>query len=687
MTMKKKLAVMFLSATLVFGSFGTLSANAAVSPSTTLLNEMIAIHDATTTAERSKIDAARTTLLAVTDLEWGTILGSTVDPLNLSVGEKTELINLLHDASVLMYDSTGSNIEALRSNTGYHDLLQGIATRAGETDLTVDDFVGLALALQTAMFNKISSLSAQQLLDLVTDSSYRNTVAKDTVESVLGNNTYTISRVFKHYYSASDTSVLTAAVNGILSKPNVVEASLALYAAYQRVHGISGGGGGGGTVVTGDKLTDLTKTLDDLNKKLAGATGTELQKLVDEAVSAATKAVEALNSFNAETMKTITNGQVTINADGKALLSSIDDLAKAKADLKKILDSAKAGDQMPAMNLILDIGAISESAVAFKLPENVIKKAIEAGLDGVQLKLGDVTVTVPLGGEFSKAIEFNVTKKSGADAKLVTDLKVLSQVFDFGMTIDGKSVTQFNHPVTIRIPLTNLGSADKELLSVAKIVDGKLVFQGGRIVGNEIVEPRDTFSSYVVVENKVSFDDIANVQSWAGRQIQVVAAKGAVEGKAEGKFAPKDLITRAEFAKMLIRALNLENSLATSSFSDVNASDWFAPYVAAAAKLGIIQGKTATTFSPKDTITRAEMSTMIARALKVTNKLNDVADPDAIVKKFTDAGDIISSLKAGVAFAADKGLVFGNAGKFSPNANATRAEAAVILYRTFNYSE
>jgi hypothetical protein len=457
----------------------------------------------------------------------------------------------------------------------------------------------------------------------------------------------------------------------------------------------AGGGGGGGIIVpvvpvvpvVPEKLTDLTKTLDDLNKKIAGATGDVLQGLVKDAVSAATKAVESLNSFNSEAMKTVTNGQVTIKVDGAALLSSIDDLAKAKTDLKKLLDTAKAGDQMPDMNLKLDIGAISESSVAFKLPENVIKKAIDAGLDGVQMKLGDVTVTVPLGGEFSKAIDFNVTKKSGADAKLVTDLKLLSQVFDFSLSVGGNSITKFDKPVTIRIPLGNLGSVDKELLSVAKIVDGKLIFQGGTIEGNEIVEPRDTFSSYVVVENKVSFKDIESVQSWAGRQIQVIAAKGAVEGKSEGMFAPKDLITRAEFAKMLIRALNLEDSSATSMFTDVNTTDWSAPYVAAAAKLGIIQGRSTYLFSPKDTITRAEMATMIARALKVTHNLQDVKNADEIVGKFADASDIQSSLKAGVAFAADKGLVFGNAGKFNPKSNATRAEAAVILYRTFNYTE
>ncbi|KIL35376.1 hypothetical protein SD71_13725 [Cohnella kolymensis] len=76
---------------------------------------------------------------------------------------------------------------------------------------------------------------------------------------------------------------------------------------------------------------------------------------------------------------------------------------------------------------------------------------------------------------------------------------------------------------------------------------------------------------------------------------------------------------------------------------------------------------------------------MIARALKATKKLQDVSNTDSIISTFSDAKDIHASLRLGVAFATSKGLVIGNAGKFNPKSNASRAEAAVILYRLFNY--
>jgi hypothetical protein len=134
---------------------------------------------------------------------------------------------------------------------------------------------------------------------------------------------------------------------------------------------------------------------------------------------------------------------------------------------------------------------------------------------------------------------------------------------------------------------------------------------------------------------------------------------------------------------MLIRALNLENNSAVQSFSDVSSSAWYAPYVAVAAEKGIITGRSAAKFDPNATITRAEMATMISRAVK---SIHPAATTNVTaLSQFSDAAKISASLRDGVAFAADHNLVIGNAGKFNPNNTATRAEAAVIIYRTINF--
>lgn len=283
----------------------------------------------------------------------------------------------------------------------------------------------------------------------------------------------------------------------------------------------------------------------------------------------------------------------------------------------------------------------------------------------------------------TKKVDFGF-KKSDADEAVLGGLKAASQVYDFSLSVDGVTTTSFDRPIVITLPLGNITGLDKELLSVAKIVEGGLEFHGGRVTDTSVIESRDSFSSYVVVENKVTFGDIAHVSSWAGRAIEVVAAKGAINGKAEGVFDPNANVTRAEFAKMLVRALDLENGSATENFADVNTNDWFAPYVAAASQAGIIKGKSATKFDPSAPIKRAEMATMITRALQLVNGSKDVADIEAALAKFADADQINETLRAGVAFAADKEIVVGNNGKFDPVASATRAQAAVIIYRAIN---
>ena len=72
----------------------------------------------------------------------------------------------------------------------------------------------------------------------------------------------------------------------------------------------------------------------------------------------------------------------------------------------------------------------------------------------------------------------------------------------------------FTKPVIIRLPITVQG-LNSDLFSLAKIVDGKLEFYGGRYnaEGNYSEGERKSFSTYVIVENKVDFKDIAKRSS------------------------------------------------------------------------------------------------------------------------------------------------------------------------------
>jgi len=441
-------------------------------------------------------------------------------------------------------------------------------------------------------------------------------------------------------------------------------------------------GTGGSTPPTVNPWQSTVNELNELKDKIAKASDEEKVKLVQEAIDKAVKAI------NAATKLTLSN-DVIVDSDGRAVLNANQyEIAKAIKGVTEIISALKAAApgaeaKLPSVTITLNLGQVSANDVTINLPADSINQAIEAGIYGFAFVESGLSVTVPVGGAINDKLSFNV-KKSEPTAAQIGELQAASKVYDFNLTVGEKAVTRFAKPIIVSIPLKDISNLDSELLSVMKIVDGELVSEGGVVEGVTIVEPRDSFSSYVVVENKVKFNDIAKVQSWAGRQIEVMAAKGAIVGKEAGVFAPNDQVTRAEFTKMLIRALNLENGLAEQKFNDVSAEEWFGPYVAAAADKGIIKGRSANEFSPKATITRAEIAAMLARAIEVANGEKATDIDNSILSKFKDAGDIHASLKEGVAIAASKGLIIGNNGKLSPKANATRAEAAVMIYRAIN---
>ncbi|GMK48345.1 hypothetical protein PghCCS26_54750 [Paenibacillus glycanilyticus] len=608
----------------------------------------------------------------------------------LSPDEKTAVEALYINLLGFTYTADYSYFDGIQDSTGFQ-VLRTLADEADVTGLTFEDLAAYVLKVKTNLFASLDAMPVSEVQGLANNPLAVVTLVKNAIQAVPDTNDTAskIKAVFNYY--GVDQTVLTEAAGNLVVKvaivnanaiPNAINAVMNAYLSTRNTGGNTGGGviGGGEETTTVEIPKDVTALIDEIKNKLANATDAEKAAILAEAVQKATALVTKLSTFDLSSDVKVSNGQASVQVSSSSVLSAI-------AGIGEILKNVKAlapGVTVPAPVLNLNLGNVAQDNVKIGLDNAVIQEAIKAGLGGINLTVNGLSAVLPVGGQFNGAIDFNINK-SKADSSTTGELKAASDVYSFGLTIGGQSVTSFAQPVTVAIPLGNVDGVDKELLSLAKIVDGKLVFQGGTVQGNLIVEHRDTFSQYVVVENKVSFTDIASVQSWAGRAIEVIAAKGAIEGKKAGVFAPKDNVTRAEFAKMLTRALDIDNSSAKEDFADVKDTDWSAPYIGAAAKLGIIQGRSATKFDPNAQITRAEMATMIARALKVTKGAQDVTDVTAALAGFKDASSISASLKAGVAFASKNGIVIGNNGKFSPNASATRAEAAVMIYRAVNF--
>ncbi|WP_419876210.1 S-layer homology domain-containing protein [Candidatus Pristimantibacillus sp. PTI5] len=699
MTLRKKLAVSTIAASVALTAFAGIPlsnkglaeklglsgvAYASSLEGSQLATDVEKLYDAlVATGGLPKVEALQDALDALAIHVKGDIVAPIVDKFQPNTAEEAQLENLFYDAVSLSYNPSVAGLEALRVEHGA--LLQSFATEAGVTDLTVDDIALYFFDIQEELVAQVGAKDLAGLLDIMTNSSSVQQLLRDVL-AALPESEYNVEKIFLYYgVSTNDVlSVLTEARTAVNNDSTFTAAAGALFTAYKSLNTTGGGVGGGGVIVTPTApLPETTdKLLNDLKTALDKATEAEKAALITKFVTDATAEITKLATISAASNVSNVNGKAVLQLDESNLLSTIAGIDAVAAKVKELAP----GSAVEKTALKFDLGAVTLKDVVLNLPDAVVKAAAAGNVSGATFVIGGFEVTVPVGGSFSSAISLAINK-TDASAEVVGTLKSVSEVYDFNLTVGGVAKTTFDQPIVISIPLGDTTGLNKELLSVAKIVDGKLVFHGGRVSGNSIIESRDSFSSYVVVENKVSFTDIAKVEAWAGREIQVVAAKGAIEGKSEGKFVPQDKVTRAEFAKMLIRALDLENGSATEAFADVDAADWFAPYVAAAAQLKIINGRSASKFDPNATITRAEMATMIARALKVSKGAVDVTDVDAALKGFADASKINATLKDGVAFAATHKIVIGNAGKFLPKNNATRAEAAVIIYRALNFDK
>nr|WP_254075458.1 S-layer homology domain-containing protein [Paenibacillus tritici] len=558
-----------------------------------------------------------------------------------------------------VYDKDYTAIKAIRYDVKNVDLLKKIAAKAGVTNLTADDFNEFLFGdkgVEAELRAMISNKSKNELLNLILNASSTddalNTLLNEAITKVLNHNTVegglTVSQVV-YNLNITPGDIKLSLKNLKATIPTAAPAVKALALAYVRAYinepvtpnpenpgpsNPSNPSGGNGTVTTPVTNPTATPGLYDVSK-----------------------------------LVTIVGNKATLKLVDADVLKAFDALVAANA--------GKIG-----LTLTLNLGTVNAATVEVPLSKTIIEAAKAKGIANIAITFNGLTVTIPV-GQFSEAITLTASTVADTTVSSISSLKLASSVYEFDLTVGGVATTTFKQPIIIKLPLKNTEGLDKELLSVAKVVYGALQFQGGVLDGEHIVEPRDTFSSYAVLENKVSFKDVASVQAWAGRQISVVAAKGAIEGVGNGNFAPKSNVTRAEFAKMLIRALNLENNSAKQSFGDVSSTAWYAPYVAVAAEKGIITGRSAAKFDPNATITRAEMATMISRAVKSINPATTTSV--SALSQFSDAGKIAASLKDGVAFAASNNLVIGNAGKFNPNNTATRAEAAVIIYRTINF--
>lgn len=116
---------------------------------------------------------------------------------------------------------------------------------------------------------------------------------------------------------------------------------------------------------------------------------------------------------------------------------------------------------------------------------------------------------------------------------------------------------------------------------------------------------------------------------WATSYIQILASQGLIQGYTDGTFQPQRTISRAEMLVILSKLINLqeqEPTATTQNFSDVPSDYWADSIIKAALSAKIIQGIGDNRFAPNKGITRAEVITLILRALRLDPAIQPLLD-------------------------------------------------------------
>lgn len=179
---------------------------------------------------------------------------------------------------------------------------------------------------------------------------------------------------------------------------------------------------------------------------------------------------------------------------------------------------------------------------------------------------------------------------------------------------------------------------------------------------------------------------------WASGAIEWMVEQGILDGVGNGKFNPSENVTREQFAKIMVLALDIDTqpSSGTQSFRDVPKSSWAWRYVESAKPyLTGYRMSSWDEFQPKGLAVREDMAVALVKALGLQN---ETVDSNAILSVFGDQSKISTNLRKHVAIAVKNGLMEGynlpNGGGRSFGAQETlnRASASVLIYNAISVS-
>ena len=177
----------------------------------------------------------------------------------------------------------------------------------------------------------------------------------------------------------------------------------------------------------------------------------------------------------------------------------------------------------------------------------------------------------------------------------------------------------------------------------------------------------------VLAANIGNFTDVKD-DAWYAKYVEYVVFQDLMNGTSATTFEPNSALTRAMTATVLWRVAGEPPVYNKSTFTDLK-GDWYMNAVAWAQAEKVVNGVTATTFAPDSFVTREQIVAMMWRF-----KGSPAVEGDYL-KDFKDAAKVSAYARDAFNWAISVGIINGDNGSLKPQANATRAEFAKIIYQ------
>lgn len=468
----------------------------------------------------------------------------------------------------------------------------------------------------------------------------------------------------------------------------------------------------GALAVDATQLTALVAQCGEIEQEDENKYDAVALAAYQEARKAAQDMLAAVAASSVQSQAQVNEAYALLNSAHRALLNSVNDLATAKEQLTALKNSYQEEDYT-SNSWSQFTGSDAYKNVATVLAGNnltAIKAATQALLNEAEQTLqrrGDLTKLHELLASIEKLNASDYTSASYdalqavveeaealvEDADNATDAAIDAMVQKLTAAVENlERKPAPSRPGTSKYTLrfvTNGGSTLEAITAIKgttiKLKDYVPIREGYTFAGwyldadltEKVTEVTLNASTSIYAKwtkNGMPFTDV-KVGTWYYDAVAFVYENGLMQGTSATRFSPDSSLTRAMLAQILYNRAGKPTVKDKSAFTDVANDAWYADAVIWAYGEGIVSGVGGGKFAPDASITREQLAAMLYRA---------AGSPEVqeTTLTFNDASKVSSYAKSAICWAVEEGIVTGKGGnRLDPTGTATRAEVAQMLAR------